>query len=116
MAASDHEVEVEVQVQPQEAARVHHDVGMCLGSGRPLPLNSKRLTVVLMKQLVRGLKIPTTSSGDELQTLIKGKLAALHEAREQQAVRDLEIASFTGTEEKEKYKKLWSLNCAVSRI
>ena len=39
MAALDHEVEVEVQ--PEEAARGRHGVG--LGSGRPLPLNSRRL-------------------------------------------------------------------------
>lgn len=177
MATSDHEVEV--KVQPEEAASVRHDVGVVMGSGRPLPLNSKKLTGVLLKQLARGLEIPTTSSGDELRTLIEGRLgdmgcdprntqavlqeaetgvnislqdvdgvfltvkpivaelekpddppgetidgdeaegveelrAALCEAREQQAERDQEIARLQEQleKEKERYKKLWSLNCA----
>ena len=59
----------------QEAARGGHDVG--LGSGRPLPLNSKRLTGALLKRLARGLEIPSTASGDELRTLIEGRLGDL---------------------------------------
>ena len=134
-----------------------------------------------MKQLARGLEIPSTSSRDELRTMIEGKLgdlrhdprntqvvlqeaetgvniglqdadgvflivkllvadlgkhddppgetvddtgdetgvvdelrAALREAQEQQAVRDREIARLYEQleKEKERYKKLWSLNCA----
>ena len=68
---------VEVEVRPEEAARTRHEVGVGLGSERPLPLNSKRLTGVLLKQLARGLEIPSTSSGDELRTLIEGKLGDL---------------------------------------
>lgn len=43
-------------------------------SGRPLPLNSKCLTLLMMKQIARGLEIPSTTSGDELRQLIEGKL------------------------------------------
>ena len=178
MATHDHEVEVEVE--PEEASHVRHDVVADLGSGRPLPLNSKRLTGVLLKQLARGLEIPTGSSGDELRQLIEGKLGdlghdprntqavlqeaetgvnislqdadgivltvspivadlgkgdspgetgngdgagteeveelreALREAKEQQAAKDVEIAKLQEQleREKERYKKLWSLNCA----
>lgn len=41
---------------------------------RPLPLNSKKLTGLLLKQLARGLEIASSSSGDELRQLIEGKL------------------------------------------
>ena len=81
MATLDHEVEVEVQ--SEEAAHARHDVV----SGRPLPLNSKRLTGVLLKQLARGLEIPSTSSRDELRTMIEGKLGDLgHDPRNTQVV------------------------------
>ena len=179
MATPDHEVEVEVQ--SEEAACARHDVGVGLGSGQPLPLNPKRLTGVLLKQVARGLEIPSMSSGDELRTMIEGKLgdlghdprnsqvmlqeaetgvniglqdaagvflivkplvadlgkhddppgetvdgtgdetgvvdelrAALREAQEEQVVRDREIARLHEQleKEKERYKKLWSLNCA----
>ena len=56
---TDHEVE-------EGAARARHDdvgLGLAPGSGRPLPLNSKKLTGILLKQLARGLEIPTGSSG-----------------------------------------------------
>ena len=171
---ADHEVEVEVQ--PEEAASVRRDGGVVIGTGRPLPLNSKKLTGVLLKQLARGLEIPTSSSGDDLRTLIEGKLgemghdprntqavlqeaetginislqdaegvfltvkpivvelgglddppsesadeddvgelrAALREAKEQQTARELEVARLQEQleKEKERYRKLWSLNCA----
>ena len=174
---TDHEVEVEVQ--PEEAASVRRDGGVVIGTGRPLPLNSKKLTGVLLKQLARGLEIPTSSSGDDLRTLIEGKLgemghdprntqavlqeaetginislqdaegvfltvkpitvelgglddppgetadeasaesvdelrAALREAKEQQAARELEVTKLHEQleKEKERYRKLWSLNCA----
>ena len=68
---SDHEADGH---KVEEAARGRHELGAGLGSGRPLPLNSKRLTGVLLKQLARGLDIPATSSGDELHTLIEGEL------------------------------------------
>lgn len=45
--------------------------------GRPLPLNSKRLTAVLLKQLARGLDVPATASPEEVRQLIEGKLAEL---------------------------------------
>ena len=177
---ADHEAEGH---EVEEAARERHGLGAGLGSGRPLPLNSKRLTGVLLKQLARGLDIPATSSGDELRTLIEGKLgdmghdprntqavlheaetgvnislqdadgvfltvkpivvdlgkpddppeetvgeggtesddegveglkAALREAQEQQAAKEIEIARLQEQleKEKEKYRKLWSLNCA----
>ena len=178
---SDHEAESH---EVEEAARGRHELGAGpgLGSGRPLPLNSKRLTGVLLKQLARGLEIPATSSGDELCTLIEGKLgdmghdprntqavlheaetgvnislqdadgvfltvkpiivdlgkpddppeetigeggtesedegveelkAALREAQEQQAAKEIEIARLQEQleKEKEKYRKLWSLHC-----
>ena len=42
--------------------------------GRPLPLNSKKVTSPLLKQLARGLAVPDTDSPDELWQSIKGKL------------------------------------------
>ena len=79
---SDHEADGH---EVEEAARGRHKMGAGLGSGRPLPLNSKRLTGVLLKQLARGLDIPATSSGDELRTLIKGKLGDMgHDPRNTQ--------------------------------
>ena len=39
-----------------------------------MPLNSKKLTGLLLKQLARGLEIAPGSSGDELRQLIEGRL------------------------------------------
>ena len=41
---------------------------------RTLPLNSRRLTAALLRQLAGGLGLPTTASSDDLRTLIEGKL------------------------------------------
>ena len=47
----------------------------------------KRLSRVLLKQLARGLEIPSSSSGNELRTLIEGKLGDLgHDPRNTQVV------------------------------
>ena len=43
-------------------------------AARPLPLNSKRLTAALLRQLAGGLELPVTASPDELRQLIEGKL------------------------------------------
>ena len=45
--------------------------------GWPLPLNSKRLTGVLLKQLAVGLEVPSAASGDEVRQLIEGKLGEM---------------------------------------
>ena len=42
-----------------------------------VPLNSKRLTTVLLKQLAGALEVPTTASSDDLRQLITGKLEKL---------------------------------------
>ena len=81
-------------------------MGAGLGSGRPLPLNSKR---VLLKWLARGLNIPVTSGetvgegGTENDAEGIDELkAALREAQEQQAAKDVEIARLQEQLEKEK--------------
>lgn len=45
--------------------------------GRPLPLNSKKITVPLLKQLARGLGVSDTDSPDELRQSIKEKLGEM---------------------------------------
>ena len=52
--------------------------------GRPLPLNSKKVTVPLLKQLARGLGVSDTDSPDELRQSIKEKLSEM--GREPRAV------------------------------
>ena len=42
-----------------------------------VPLNSKRLMTVLLKQLAGVLEVPTTASSDDLRQLITGKLEEL---------------------------------------
>ena len=41
--------------------------------------NSKKLTIVLLKQLVRGLEIPTMASGDKLRQLIEESVTNLRQ-------------------------------------
>ena len=45
--------------------------------GRPLPLNSKRLTAAHVQQLARTLGLPTTASPDDIRRMIDGKLAEI---------------------------------------
>ena len=53
-----------------------------VGAGRPLSLNSNKLTGALLKQLATGLEIPTGASGDELRQLIDRKLVDMgHDPR-----------------------------------
>ena len=42
---------------------------------KPLPLNSKRLKVLHVKQIVASMTLPTTGSADEVQQMIEGRLA-----------------------------------------
>ena len=44
---------------------------------RSLPVNSKRLNTSTLRQLARGLEIPTNASGEETRQLIEGKLGEL---------------------------------------
>ena len=54
---------------------------------KTLPLNSKRLTAVLIRQLARALEIPTTASLEDVRMLIDGKLEEMgHEPMNVQAV------------------------------
>ena len=69
-----------------EAPPTDDDAGVAgSGSGRPvrtagrrngqtLPLNSRRLTVPLLRQLAEGLGVPTTASQDNLRSMIEGRL------------------------------------------
>jgi len=41
---------------------------------RPVPLNSKRLTAPVLKQLAKGLEVPTAGFAEEIRQLIEGKL------------------------------------------
>ena len=43
-------------------------------NGQTLPLNSRRLTVPLLRQLAEGLGVPTTASQDDLRSMIEGRL------------------------------------------
>ena len=45
--------------------------------GNLVPLNSKRLTGVLLKQLAAALDVPTTATTEDLRRLINGKLTDL---------------------------------------
>ena len=79
--------QLEVQANRAEAPRGGSNGGVTTGAGRPYPLNSNKLTGVLLKQSARGLDIPTVSSGDELWQLIEGKLEELgHDPGNTQAV------------------------------
>ena len=40
-----------------------------LPRGRPLPLNSKKVTIANLQLLARGLELPTAASADELRQL-----------------------------------------------
>ena len=44
------------------------------GSGRTLPLNSRRLTAPLLRQIAAGLGVPSTASQGDLLPMIEGKL------------------------------------------
>ena len=44
---------------------------------RPLPLNSKRLTGAVLRQIARGLGVPGTASADEVRQVVEGKLGEL---------------------------------------
>ncbi len=48
-----------------------------VGASRPLPLNSKRLSTVLLRQLSRRLGLPVAAAPDEMRVLIEGKLDEL---------------------------------------
>ena len=43
------------------------------GSGQTLPLNSRRLTSSLLRQLAEGLGVPSTASQGDLRPMIEGK-------------------------------------------
>lgn len=45
--------------------------------GRPLPLNSRRLTGVHLQRLARRLELPTSASADETRLIIDGKLSEM---------------------------------------
>ena len=45
------------------------------GSGQTLPLNSRRLTMSLLRQLAAGLGVPSTASQGDLHPMIEGKLS-----------------------------------------
>ena len=42
---------------------------------KPLPLNSKRLKVLHVKQIAASMTLPTTGSADEIRQMIEGRLA-----------------------------------------
>ena len=58
-------------------------------AGRPMPLNSKKLTRILLRQLARGLQIESTAGTSlaELRQLVEGQVEDLgHELRHTQVV------------------------------
>lgn len=66
MEAEDHE---------EEASRSHGP--SVLPRGSILPLNSKRLTQGLLKQLARAMELPTAASSNDLRQMIACKLEGL---------------------------------------
>ena len=42
---------------------------------KPLPLNSKRLKVLHLRQMAASMTLPTTGSANELRQMIEGRLA-----------------------------------------
>ena len=63
---SDHEARVEVR-RHEGASRALYTPHP--GSGRPLQLNSKKLTGVLLKQLAGGLEVATSASGGRIRII-----------------------------------------------
>ena len=62
--------------------REHH-----LTSGRTLPLNLRRLTAPLVKQLARSLEVPTTGPLSDVRQLVEGKIEEMgHDPRNTQIV------------------------------
>ena len=57
-----------------------------LPRGRVLPLNSKRLTSVHLKQVAEKLELPTTGSADQIRQLTEGKLQEDREVSNVQVV------------------------------
>ena len=51
-----------------------HAAGSGTGIGRTVPLNSRRLTAALLKQLASGLGVPTTGTAEDIRALVSGKL------------------------------------------
>ena len=45
--------------------------------GRPLPLNSRRLTAVHLQLLARRLELPMSASAEETRLIIDGKLSEI---------------------------------------
>ena len=53
----------------------------------PVPLNSKRLTAVHLKRLVKALMVPTATASDEIRQMVEGKLEEQgHEAQNVQVI------------------------------
>ena len=53
--------------------------GKELSCAKLLPLNSQRLTAVHLRQLARGLGLPTSGSVDQLRQVVEGKLQEDHD-------------------------------------
>ena len=72
-----------------DSAEAEPTEGRVAKAGRPMPLNSKKLTGILLRQLARGLQIENTAgtSVAELRQLVEGQVEDLgHEPRQTQVV------------------------------
>ena len=72
-----------------DSAEAEPTEGRVAKAGRPMPLNSKKLTGILLRQLARGLQIESTAgtSVAELCQLVEGQVEDLgHEPRHMQVV------------------------------
>ena len=49
----------------------YHAGGSILSTKRPLPLNSRHLTAHIVRQLARGLGLPTAASGEGVRKLVE---------------------------------------------
>ena len=88
MSTSDHEVgEKKGRYRWVLNSAMTSQFAVGLGTGQPLLLNSKKLTGALLKQLVRGLDIPTGTLGNKLWQFIDGKLGDIgHDPQDTQAL------------------------------
>jgi len=77
MADHDHEDGEGGAAETHATLEGSRDAGPGTGTGRVMPLNSRRLTVAWLRQIAGGLGAPTTAAAREVRALINGKLGEM---------------------------------------
>ena len=72
--ADEHEVAASTPPQPSDGAGAEDSGREGRRPAQTLPLNSRRLTAPLMRQLAGGLGVPTTAPPGDLLTMIEARL------------------------------------------